>query len=364
MQDVILSELKMVQFKNHDQAEFEFSPKLNALVGSNGSGKTTVLDAIHVLCMTRSYFYHVDSHNIQFDAPFFVLEGTFQSKEGDTHVYCGLKRGERKVFKADDSEYQKFSEHLGRFPVVMISPSDRNLLTDGAEARRKFVDQVIAQSNKDYLNALIKYTKALAQRNALLKYFAANRTFDPEMLRLYDDQMAESAPIIHDARRRFVEEFVPLLQQNYEWISNGSEPVDLHYRSALNELDMRSALEAALDKDRVMQHTTVGPHRDDFKFLLHGYPLVRVGSQGQQKSYLVALKLATFDALTKTIGGKPILLLDDVFDKLDASRVEGLIRLVNEHHFGQIFISDTHRERTEHLVKAVNEEAKVFELGE
>ena len=363
MQDVILQDLRLVHFKNHAQADFVFSPKLNALVGSNGAGKTTVLDAVHVLCMTRSYFHSTDSHCIQFDAPFFVAEGTMEVGDTQTPVYCGLKRGEKKAFKADDAKYPRLADHLGRFPVVMISPSDRDLITEGSEARRKFMDGVIAQSNKAFLDALIQYNRALSQRNALLKYFAANRTFDAAMLELYDSQLCQWAPIIHDARKAFIEDFEPRLKHYYAWMAGESEAVGIAFKSAMLDQPLDELLAEKLSKDRVLQYTSVGPHREDLVFTLHGEPLQRVGSQGQQKSYVVALKLAVFDALKEALGIKPILLLDDIFDKLDARRVEGLIRLVNEHHFGQIFITDTHPERTALMVKEVNEEAKVFDLS-
>lgn len=363
MQDVILKELRLIHFKNHEQAEFQFSPKINALVGSNGAGKTTILDAVHMLCMTRSYFHNTDSHCIQFDAPFFVAEGCMSVGESQTPLYCGLKRGEKKVFKADDVEYTKLSEHLGRFPVVMVSPYDRDLITEGGETRRKFMDAVIAQSNKTFLDALVQYNRALTQRNALLKYFAANRNFDSSMLELYDEQLCQWAPIIHEARAAFVTDFEPHLQRYYRWMAGESETVGISYKSHQTECSMREMLNERLPKDRVVQYTSAGPHRDDLLFTLHGQPLQRVGSQGQQKSYVVALKLAVFDALKDALQIKPILLLDDIFDKLDAKRVEGLIRLVNEHHFGQIFMTDTHPERTTLMVTEVNDEAKVLEIS-
>jgi DNA replication and repair protein RecF len=363
MQDVILQDLRLVHFKNHSQADFQFSPKLNALVGSNGAGKTTVLDAVHVLCMTRSYFHSTDSHCIQFEAPFFVAEGRMRVGETETPVYCGLKRAEKKVFKADDAEYPRLADHLGRFPVVMISPSDRDLITEGSEARRKLMDGVIAQSDKAFLDALIQYNRALSQRNVLLKYFAANRTFDASMLELYDSQLCQWAPVIHSARKAFIESFEPRLKHYYHWMAGDREEVGIAFKSGLLEHSMEHLLQDKLAKDRVLQYTSVGPHREDLIFTLHGEPLQRVGSQGQQKSYVVALKLAVFDALKEALGIKPILLLDDIFDKLDAQRVEGLIRLVNEHHFGQIFITDTHPERTALMVKEVNEEAKVLDLS-
>ena len=362
MQDVVLDRLSLVHFKNHAQGEFTFSPKLNALVGANGAGKTSVLDAVHVLCMTRSFFHSSDAHCIQFDAPFLVVQGEFRAESGSTPVYCGLKRGEKKVFKADDAEYPRISDHLGRFPVVMISPGDHDLLHGGSEARRAFMDSVIAQSDRSYLEALKNYQHALKQRNASLKYFAANRVFQADTLELYDAKLIELAPVLHAARVRFAAQFAPLLQDAYERISGGREQVALHYQSALSEQSMESLLADRLPKDRVLQYTSAGPHREDLEFSVHGHPLQRVGSQGQQKSFLIALKLAAFAVLHQTLGRKPILLLDDVFDKLDAQRVEGLIRMVNDQRFGQIFVSDTHPERTAALLKALDQESMIHDL--
>lgn len=362
MQDVVLDRLNLVHFKNHEQAEFAFSPKLNALVGANGSGKTSVLDAVHLLCMTRSYFHSSDAHCIQFDAPFMVVQGAFRGETMPTPVYCGLKRGEKKVFKADDADYPRLSEHLGRFPVVMISPGDHVLLHGGSEARRKFMDSVIAQSDRAYLEALQAYQRALKQRNALLKYFAANRSFQPDMLEIYDHQLGELAPVLHQARTRFAAQFAPMLQDAYAAISGRNETVALTYESALDGQTMAELLAERLPKDRVLQFTSAGPHREDLDFTIHGHPLQRVGSQGQQKSFLIALKLAAFAVLHQVLGRKPILLLDDVFDKLDAQRVEGLIRMVNDQRFGQIFVSDTHPERTAELLKALDQESVVHDL--
>jgi DNA replication and repair protein RecF len=224
------------------------------------------------------------------------------------------------------------------------------------------MDSVIAQSDRSYLDALKAYQRALKQRNALLKYFAANRTFQADTLELYDAQLAEWAPVLFAARTRFAAQFGPKLQEAYEQISGGREQVGLHYASALAEQSMAQLLADRLPKDRVLQYTSSGPHREDLEFSLHGHPLQRVGSQGQQKSFLIALKLAAFEVLHQTIGRKPILLLDDVFDKLDAQRVEGLIRMVNDQRFGQIFVSDTHPERTASLLKALDQESMVHDL--
>ncbi len=364
MRDTVLTQLHAVQFKNHTQLDLEFSPTLNALVGNNGAGKTNVLDAIYYLCVTKSYFHPVDSHHIQHDAPFFVVEGLFNEEKASQRVKvrCALKRGGKKSFTVDDVAYDRLAEHIGRFPVVMISPSDRDLLSEGSEVRRKFMDSIIAQSNKEYLNHLLDYQKTVQQRNALLKYFAANRTFSSEQLSLYNERLCRLAPKIHTARKEFVSAFSPLLQRFYDLLSGGQESVDFLYSSGLEHHSMEELLRMHESRDRLTQYTTVGIHKDDLDFQLMGHPLKRVGSQGQQKSYLVALKLANFALLVETMGRKPLLLLDDVFDKLDAQRVEALVSLVQAHEFGQIFVSDTHPERTTDLVKRMDPNAAVFPL--
>ena len=363
MHSTVLKKLHLVDFKNINQAELNFSEKINCFVGNNGSGKTNTLDAIHYLSVTKSYFNSVDSQNINHNAPFFVVEGWFNRDENEEQIYCGLKRGQKKTFKRNQKEYDRISAHIGLIPLVIISPSDRDLILEGSEVRRKFMDAVISQSDALYLNDLMAYNKTLSQRNALLKYFAANRVWDQEQLGIYNDILKERGTRIFEKRIHFIEILKPLLLEYYNHIAGEDELVSVDYTSHLHELDWDEMFAKNLEKDRVLQYTSQGIHRDDLKFSLFGYPLKKTGSQGQQKSFLIALKLAQFEFLKNFNKSKPLLLLDDIFDKLDESRVESLIKLVNQHHFGQIFITDTHPERTIDITKRINEESRVFEVS-
>lgn len=362
MDSTILSSLQLIHFKNFSEAKIAFSDKINCFVGNNGSGKTNILDAIHYLSVTKSYFNPVDTQNIQHEAPFFMIEGEYLLGEDAEKVYCGLKRGQKKVFKRNGKEYDRISEHIGLLPLVVISPADRDLILEGSEVRRKFMDGVISQSDTLYLDDLMSYNKALNQRNALLKYFAANRTFDPDTLEIYNEQLKERGERIYEKRILFIEKLKPLLLDYYRKIAGSDEMVSIDYSSHLHERDFDQIFAENLDKDKVLQYTSQGIHRDDLKFSLFGYPLKKTGSQGQQKSFLIALKLAQFEFLKELNQSKPLLLLDDIFDKLDELRVESLIKLVNEHHFGQIFITDTHSDRTMEITRKINEESRIYEV--
>lgn len=362
MNIAVLKSLHLVDFKNYPEAEMSFSPKVNAFVGNNGVGKTNVLDAIHYLSVTKSYFNPIDSQNIRHDKPFMVIEGAFETENGMDKIYCALQRGQKKVFKRNQKEYERLADHIGLFPLVMISPSDRDLILEGSETRRKFMDGVISQSDKLYLDDLIAYNKALSQRNSLLKYFAKNRKWDEATLEIYDEQLIERGHRISERRKLFMEQMAPIMLEAYGRIASENESVNLSYSSQLNEMDMKTCLWEAREKDRVLQYTSSGIHKDDLKFELNGYPLKKVGSQGQQKTFTIALKLAQFEFLKEVTGRKPILLLDDIFDKLDENRVEAIVSMVNNHQFGQIFITDTHAERTGEIVKRIVEESLVFEV--
>ena len=355
-----LENLQIINFKSWDQAEFSFSPKLNCFVGPNGCGKTNLLDAVHYLSVCKSYFNAIDSQNIKDNNDFFIVEGDFVRNDAEEHIYCGVKRGEKKVFSRNKKPYKRLSEHIGRFPSVIISPYDRDLITDGSEIRRKFMDAVISQSDALYLDDVVQYNKALQQRNALLKYFAANSLFDSSSLEVYDQQMEERGIRIHKKRREFLEELAPKLTDYYNRISSSAEKPDIQYISQLHETTFPVLLEKYLQQDMRNQYSGAGIHRDDLEFLIDGRKVKRFGSQGQQKSFLIALKLAQYEFLYQKQGVKPVLLLDDIFDKLDEHRVSELVRLVHDESFGQIFITDTHPERTAQLVKAIDEESKVF----
>jgi DNA replication and repair protein RecF len=357
-----LKKIVLVNYKNFDTAEFVFDEKINCFVGNNGAGKTNVLDAIYHLAFAKGYFNSVSGQNIKHGQEFFLIEGVFEKLNKEELLSCSLKRGQKKVVKRNGKEYEKLSNHIGLIPLVIISPADTNLITEGSDVRRKFVDGVIAQSDKLYLQNLIKYNKVLSQRNSLLKYFALNHTFDALNLNIYNEQLIEIGSKIHLKRKEFLTKFIPIFKESYKHIAGVDENVDLQYKSHLDSIDFKTLLADNLEKDRFLQYTSVGIHKDDLLYTIEGHAIKKFGSQGQQKSYLVALKLAQFDFIKKQMNTTPILLLDDIFDKLDASRVEKLIALVNEDAFGQVFISDTNAQRTEEVIKKTNQTYKMFQL--
>ena len=357
-----LQKITLVNFKNFESQSFDFESKINCFVGDNGVGKTNVLDAIYYLSFAKSYFNSVAVQNIKHHQDFFMIQGEYKIEEKTDTVVCSLKRGNKKVLKRNGKAYEKFSDHIGYLPLVIISPADRDLIIEGSDTRRKFIDGVISQSNKSYLQAILNYNKVLAQRNSLLKYFAANRTFDALNLNVYNEQLQIYGDIIFKQRSIFLEAFIPIFKKRYASISNSKEEVNLVYKTQLKEASLLELFEQSLEKDRVLQYTSAGVHKDDLIFEINGYPVKKFGSQGQQKSYLIALKLAQFDFIKSQSEVKPILLLDDIFDKLDDSRVEQLVTLVNNDNFGQIFISDTHEERTEEVVKSTNQSYKIIKL--
>ena len=359
---MFLRHLSLVNYKNFDSKTLDFDPVINCLVGDNGVGKTNILDAIYHLCFGKSYFNPVATQNIQHGAEFFVIEGGFEKEGRPEKIICSLKKGAKKVIKRNGKPYEKFSEHIGFLPLVIISPSDRDLILEGSETRRKFMDGVISQSDKDYLQSLIKYNKVLMQRNSLLKYFVVNNTFDPNALAIYNEQLHGLGTQIHQKRVGFISSFIPIFKEQYAHISDKDEQIMLSYESHLANNDLLELLQANVDKDRALQYTSVGIHKDDLDFTIAGHPIKKFGSQGQQKSFLIALKLAQFHFIKKQAKTTPILLLDDIFDKLDEKRVSQIVSLVKDENFGQIFISDTHPERTENVVKTIHQSYKIFTL--
>jgi DNA replication and repair protein RecF len=357
-----LQKLSLVNFKNIESQSFDFQEKINCFVGDNGVGKTNILDAIYYLSFAKSYFNAVAVQNIKHGEAFFMVEGDYFFNDRNEKIVCSLKRGQKKVLKRNGKSYEKFSEHIGQLPLVIISPADRDLVTEGSETRRKFIDGVISQQNKGYLKDLISYNKVLSQRNALLKYFAANRTFDALNLSVYDEQLAEFGARIYDVRKAFLAIFIPIFNEKYQIISGDKEHVNLIYKSQLEDFSMLDLLQKSLEKDKIIQYTTSGIHKDDLSFEIGAYPIKKFGSQGQQKSYLIALKLAQFQFIKEQSKVTPILLLDDIFDKLDESRVSQIIDLVNNDEFGQIFITDTHYDRTENILKQSEKSYQIFNL--
>jgi len=358
-----LQYLRLFNFKNYREAEINLHPKINVFVGLNGSGKTNILDAIYYLAYSKSYFNTVEAHNIHHGEQQFSLEGHFERAGTSDQILCTYVKGDRKRLFKNKKEYTRMSEHIGQIPTVIISPADADLITSGSEMRRKFMDGILAQTDPVYLKSLLDYQRLLSQRNALLKYFAANRTFDAEQLGLYNDQMRTPAEYVFQRRTAFVESFNPLFCETYGAIAEGRESVQIKYKSALRKQDWSELMAENESKDRVLQYTSSGIHRDDLSFVMNDHPVKRVGSQGQRKSFVIALKVAQFDFLKASIGVRPLLLLDDIFDKLDATRVASLIQLVHGPKFGQIFITDTHDDRTREAIQSVSSEYAMFKVS-
>ena len=331
-------------------------------MGKNGIGKTNILDAVYHLANGKSYFNPLAVQNIKHDEDFFVVDGEFEKNGRQEHILCSLKKGQKKIMKRNGKIYEKFSDHIGFIPLVIISPADRDLIVEGSETRRKFIDSVISQLDSGYLQQLIQYQKIINQRNALLKYFALNHVFENDTLTIYNEQLNALGQAIFEKRKQFLNDFIPIFNTYHQEITNSAETVQLVYQSDLFEKDTLTLLEQNLSKDRALQYTSVGVHKDDLSFEIDHHPIKKFGSQGQQKSFLIALKLAQFDFVKKQSGEKPILLFDDIFDKLDEFRVSKIIEMVNNDEFGQLFISDTHPERTENIVKTTHQSYKIFNL--
>lgn len=359
---MFLKRISVLNYKNFSDATFEFDHKINCFVGKNGIGKTNILDSIYHLANGKSYFNPLAVQNIKHGEEFFVIDGEFEINSRMEQIVCSLKKGQKKTLKRNSKPYEKFSDHIGFIPLVIISPADSDLIIEGSETRRKFIDSVISQLDNSYLQKLIQYQKVIIQRNALLKYFALNHVFEKDTLSIYNEQLISFGQTIFEKRKTFLTDFIPIFNKYHQEITNSAETVQLVYQSDLFEKDTFTLLEENLNKDRALQYTSVGVHKDDLSFEIDHYPIKKFGSQGQQKSFLIALKLAQFDFVKKRSGEKPILLFDDIFDKLDEFRVSKIIEMVNNEEFGQLFISDTHPERTENIVKTTHQSYKIFNL--
>ncbi|NOY96422.1 MAG: DNA replication/repair protein RecF [Chlorobi bacterium] len=358
-----LENISIVNYKNLEEVEIDFSSKLNCFIGDNGAGKTNLLDAVYYLSFCKSFFNYTDLLNIRHNEQYFMLRGKYIREGNDEVIACGLQKGQKKQFKRNAKVYSKLADHIGLIPLVMITPSDVNLIIGGSDERRKFVDGVISQFDGTYLRSLLNYNKALVQRNNLLKQFASGSFFDEESLSIWDMQLVEYGNVIHRKRKDFIEKLIPVFQHYYSFISKGNEEVGLIYHSDLKDKGFEAVLKEALPKDRIIQYTTVGVHKEDLLLSLNGFPIKKFGSQGQKKTYLAALKLAQFEFIKEVAGIRPILLLDDIFDKLDRNRVEQIINLVADDHFGQIFITDTNREHLDGIVKSSRANYKIFKAN-
>ncbi len=359
---MVIQKLHLIHFKNHPEKNFEFSPQINCFVGNNGAGKTNVLDALHYLSVGKSFLGNTDQNNIENGEDFFSIEGIISDGEKESIIKVQMPRDAKKIIKKNDKTYDRMADHIGFLPSVIISPYDSNLISHSGESRRRFLDAMISQTDSDYLFNLIQYQKTVQQRNALLKSFAKNRFFDPESLEIYNEPLIKFGSRIFEKRRAFTDSILGLIQNYYEIISKGNEKITVEYESDLIHQNFEELLSTNLEKDRALTYTSRGIHKDDLLFSMNSQPLKKTGSQGQQKSFLIALKLSQMNRIKELTGKTPILLLDDIFDKLDDTRVAQLIELVNREHFGQIFITDTSKERTEAVVRKINEESKIFEI--
>lgn len=356
----VLEKIVIADFRNIQLQEIDFSPNVNCISGNNGEGKTNLLDAIYYMSMTKSAFATSDKFNFRHGTEEFSIAGTYRMHNGLSSRFA-LKmtsKGEKKV-KRDDKPYQKVSEHVGVLPVVMVSPADVSMVSESGEERRRFVNAVLSQMDREYMSAMQQYNRLLLQRNKMLK----DQVVDRALLEVIDMRMSALAQPIYEARKRFVDDLRPIVAEYYKAVSGDSEQVDIQYESELADVSLESILSASFEKDRIMKHTTSGVHRDDFAFTMNGHPIRRFGSQGQQKSFLVSLKFAQYEIMKRNYGFAPILLLDDVFDKLDMGRISNLLQMVASNDFGQIFITDSNKVRMAGIVDGLTQDRAYFETS-
>lgn len=358
-----LKQLSVLNFKNYTDSNLHFLPEVNAFTGSNGAGKTNLLDAIHYLALCKSYFNPIDSQHIKSGEEYFMVQGEFERNDRPDLISCSLKRNQKKQFKRNKKDYPRLADHIGQFPLVMISPNDTLIILEGSEERRKFVDNVISQTDNRYLDTLIAYNKVLLQRNVLLKNIKEKGVFDIGLLEVLNMQLVEVGQVIYHKRKAFMEKFTPSFQRHYQYLSDSAEEVSLVYDSQLHGADFTQLLESSLEKDRILERTTKGIHKDDLLFTIHReMPLKKFGSQGQQKSFLIALKLAQYTYLHEQNKFKPLLLLDDIFDKLDDQRTRKLMQMVSNEEFGQIFITDTDALRIQRIFDEIQQPIRIFDI--
>ena len=355
---MILRKLSILNYKNILQAEVVFSPKMNCFFGNNGMGKTNLLDVIHYLSFCKSHINTLDSQIINNDQDMCVIQGEYDYEGRAEDIFCAIRRRQRKQFKRNKKEYEKLSEHIGLLPLVMVSPADSDLIRGGSDERRRFLDLIISQQDKQYLHALIQYNKALLQRNMLLK----NQSMDAALYEVLEMQMSMYGKMVFDKRQLLVESFIPIFNEYYQTICRSNEQVGLRYISQLEDRDLTESLAANRERDRILGYTSNGVHKDELEMTLNEQLIRRVGSQGQNKTYLIALKLAQFAFLNRKGQTTPILLLDDIFDKLDAARVAEIIKLVSGDSFGQIFITDTNRKYLDEILQAMNHDYALFRV--
>ena len=358
-----LKNLRLINFKNHLDSSWEFNDRVNCFVGANGVGKTNVLDAIHYLSLTKSYFNSSDSLSVNFDSKYFTIKGSFVKEDNFSDIVCNVKEGYTKSLKNNDKKYKRFSDHIGNYPVVFISPTDTVLITDHSDTRRRYLNSGISQYNNLYLKTLIDYNKTIKQRNKFLKKYLNSSGFDNDTLDSYNQMLVKMGFFIFSERKKYIEKLVPVFQKYYSNISRDKEKVNIKYRTQIyDDNDYLIQLNNSLKLDRESCRTSFGVHKDDLLFTLNNFSVKKHASQGQQKSFLISLKLAQFEFLKESLGLKPILLLDDIFDKLDHRRVESLISLVKEGAFNQVFITDTNKERSKEILDKTSTEYSIFKI--
>ena len=357
-----LKKISIINYKNIVDKEYNLDPKINCFVGNNGVGKTNILDSIYHLALGKSYFNLRNDQLINKNEDFMVIDGLFDLNGKKENIICSIKRGDKKNLKRNGKTYKKFSNHIGLIPVVLISPYDNDLINEGSSERRKFIDSIISQNNKEYLINLIAYSRVIQNRNSLLKQYNKSVDFDLDTIKIYDDQIIKLSEPIFMARKNFFNDFKNLVIEKYDQISENQERISIEYKSDLFDSEIKNLIENSFQKDVILQYTSSGIHKDDFIFNLDGSRIKKFGSQGQQKSFLIALKLAQFEYLKNKTGNSPILLLDDIFDKLDLIRVKRIVEIVNSTNFGQLFLSDTDRERIEKVLSSLNLSSKIFDV--
>ncbi|MBI1767749.1 MAG: DNA replication and repair protein RecF [Bacteroidetes bacterium] len=360
---MFLQELRLFNFKNYAEATLRFDQSVNCFLGSNGSGKTNLLDAMHYLSFTKSAINPSDSQNIKLGESQFMIKCNFLLNGKGKEVICSFQQGQKKVIREDGQDCVKFSEHVGKYPVVLIAPQDIELIWDGSEVRRRFFDSLLSQIDHSYLENLIVYSTFLKQRNSALKMFSDRGQTDYDLLVGYDQKIIPAAKSIFTKRKEFVKEYTPVFRKHYENLADSKmEEMDIQYRSDLEGIDFGEMLQKNLSRDLASQRTTSGIHRDDFLFLLNTNELKRYGSQGQQKSFLIALKMAEFQIIAEKKKFKPVLLLDDIFDKLDDKRISKILKLVTEGMFGQLFITDARPDRCKEVLREMNLKAGIVNI--
>ena len=358
-----LNKLKLLNFKSHLDSRWDFNNNIVCFIGDNGSGKTNILDAIHYLSLTKSYFNSRDSININFDNIFFTILGEFEINNVISNVVCSYQNDTlKKVIKNNGKKYKRFSDHIGLFPVIFISPTDLKLITETSDLRRRFIDSSISQINSNYLKNIISYNKFLVQRNYLLKNYLKTGRLDHETINIYDDSLVKIGTYIYNERKKYLQKLIPIFQTKYNHLCDNKESVDIKYKSQLDEGDYSHLMLSNINKDKSSARTSIGVHKDDLIFNLNDFPINKHGSQGQKKSFITSLKMSQIEILKNEKNIQPILLLDDLYDKLDDKRVKRLIQLVNISNNNQVFITDTNKERIEKVMNQEKQDFIIFEI--